>query len=93
MFKCKVSQKKIKSFMSFGSMPLANGFLKKSQFKKEFFYKMEVGFNEDLSLFQLAEQPEARLMFNKDYPFFTSSSNFMINHFRLFSKWLKKIII
>ncbi len=90
MFKCKVTQKKIKPFMSFGSMPLANGFLKKSQFKKEFFYKMEVGFNEDLSLFQLAEQPEAKLMFNKDYPFFTSSSNFMINHFRLFSKWLKK---
>ena len=90
MFKCKVSQKKIKSFMSFGSMPLANGFLKKSQFKKNSFIKWKLVSTKIFLFFQLAEQPEARLMFNKDYPFFTSSSNFMINHFRLFSKWLKK---
>ena len=35
--KCKVTNKTIKPFMSFGKMPLANGFLKKEDFDKEFF--------------------------------------------------------
>ena len=30
---CKITQKKIKPFMSFGKMPIANGFIKKN-FKK-----------------------------------------------------------
>ena len=32
--KCKVSGKKIKLFMSFGKMPMANGFLDKKNFKR-----------------------------------------------------------
>ena len=34
---CKVTREKIKPFMSFGKMPIANGFLYKRNFKKEFF--------------------------------------------------------
>ena len=45
--KCKVTDKKIKMFMTFGKMPIANGFLKSSEFTKEFFFEMEVGFNEE----------------------------------------------
>ena len=41
--KCKLSGKKINPFMSFGKMPLANGFLNENEFKTEYFYKMEVG--------------------------------------------------
>ena len=29
---CKITQKKIKPFMSFGKMPIANGFIKKKKF-------------------------------------------------------------
>ena len=42
--RCKVSGQKIKPFMLFGKMPMANGFLEKKNFKKEFFYKLNVGF-------------------------------------------------
>ena len=63
--KCKLSGKKINPFMSFGKMPLANGFLNENEFKTEYFYKMEVGFSEDLSLFQINEHPEPKKMFNK----------------------------
>ena len=42
---CKITGKKIKPFMSFGKMPIANGFLRKKDFKKEFTFKMEVGFS------------------------------------------------
>ena len=87
---CKISGKKIKPFMSFGKMPIANGFLKKKDFNKEFFFNMEVGFSEKCSLFQLMDHPTPYQMFNKKYPFFTSSSKFMTKHFEQFSNFLKK---
>ena len=71
-------------------MPLANGFLNKNQFKKEFFYKMEVGFNKNLSLFQINEHPKPKKMFNSNYPFFTGSSKVMIKHFEKYSSYIKK---
>ena len=36
---CKITKKRITPFMSFGKMPIANGFLKKKNFKKNFFLK------------------------------------------------------
>ena len=87
---CKITKKKIKPFMSFGKMPIANGFLKKKDFKKEFFFKMEVGFSKEISLFQLNDHPKPNVMFNKNYPFFTGSSKGMINHFKEYSSWIKK---
>ena len=86
---CKITNKKIKPFMSFGQMPIANGFLEKKNFNKEFFFKMEVGFSKDVSLFQLNDHPKPSLMFNKNYPFFTSSSRYMVKHFKDYSKWIK----
>ena len=76
--------------MSFGKMPIANGFLKKKNFKKEFFFKMEVGFSKKLSLFQLNDHPKPKLMFNKNYPFFTGSSKGMVKHFKEYSNWIKR---
>ena len=70
---CKITNNKIRPFMSFGLMPIANGFLEKKSFKNEFLFKMEVGFSTDISLFQLNDHPKPKLMFNKNYPFFTSS--------------------
>ena len=88
--KCKITNKTIKPFMDFGRMPIANGFLNKDDFKNEFFFKMEVGFSEDMSLFQLNEFPKPEKMFNQNYPFFTGSSLFMINHFKDYADWIKK---
>ena len=87
---CKITKKKIKPFMSFGKMPIENGFLKKSQFKKEYFFNMEVGFSKEMSLFQLNNHPAPKQMFNKNYPFFTSSSKGMVNHFKSYANWVKK---
>ena len=86
---CKITKKKIKPFMSFGKMPIANGFLKKSQFKKEYFFNMEVGFSKEISLFQLNDHPAPKQMFNKNYPFFTSSSKEMVKHFKSYANWIK----
>ena len=88
--RCKISSEKIEPFMTFGKMPLANGFLEKKDFKSEFTFEMEVGFSEKLSLFQLNETPQPEQMFGKKYPFYTGSSEYMKTHFNKFAEWLKK---
>tara|TARA_B100000767_G_scaffold272340_1_gene299782 strand:+ start:1499 stop:2695 length:1197 start_codon:yes stop_codon:yes gene_type:complete len=87
---CKITKKKLKPFMTFGKMPIANGFLKKKYFKKEYFFEMEVGFSKKVSLFQLNNHPKPKMMFNKNYPFFTGSSKGMINHFKNYAGWIKR---
>ena len=46
MKKCFISGEIIEPFMSFGPMPIANGFLNEDQFDNEYFFEMEVGFSE-----------------------------------------------
>ena len=91
--KCKITGEKIKPFMSFGKMPLANGFLKKKDFGKEFFYNLEIGFSNKLSLFQINDHPNPPQMFNSKYPFFTGSSKLMKIHFKNYSDYIKKQIV
>jgi|TARA_B110000037_G_scaffold117242_1_gene134522 methylation protein EvaC len=86
---CKITNKNIKPFMSFGKMPIANGFIEKKDFDKEFFFNMEVGFADDLSLFQLKDHPSPEQMFNSKYPFFTGSSQYMKIHFSKYAKFIK----
>jgi len=87
---CRISKKKSKVFLNLGKMPLANGFIKKNQIKKEYFYSLKVAFNKELSLIQLVNNPSPKKMFNSKYPFYTSSSNYMKNHFNNFAKFVKK---
>tara|TARA_B100000959_G_scaffold287359_1_gene371404 strand:+ start:644 stop:1843 length:1200 start_codon:yes stop_codon:yes gene_type:complete len=84
------SKSDVNPFMTFGKMPIANGFLGQKDFDKEFFFEMKVGFDETLSLFQLLEHPKPEMMFNENYPFFTQSSKFMIKHFEDYAKWVKQ---
>ena len=51
--------------MSFGKMPIANGFIKEEDFAKEFFFDLEVGFSEKCSLFQLKDQILKKKKFGK----------------------------
>jgi len=87
--KCRITKKKCNVFLDLGKMPLANGFLKKN-FKNEYFFPLKVGFSKSLDLVQLMKCPNPKKMFNKDYPFYTSSSMHMVNHFRKYAEWIKK---
>ena len=87
--KCRIDRSDCKVFLKFGKMPIANGFLNMKDFKNEYFFNLTVGFNKKLSLFQLKNNPHPKKMFNKNYPFYTSSSKYMIKHFRKFAQWIK----
>jgi len=71
--------------MSFGKMPIANGFLNKEEFSTEYFFELQVAFCEKCKMVQLVKQPAREKMFNKNYAFFSGTSGAMAVHFREFA--------
>ena len=87
--KCRITKEKCRIFLYLGKMPIANGFLKKKDFNKEYFFPLKVAYCKSLSLVQLVSHPQPKKMFNKNYPFYTGSSEFMKSHFKDFADWIK----
>jgi len=86
MNKCRICSNDINPFMSFGSQPIANGFLKEKEFSEEYFFEMETAFCESCYTFQLVTQPDAEKMFHENYAFYSSLSKNMRIHFKKFSE-------
>jgi len=86
MSKCLICQTEIGPFISFGDMPIANGFLTPDQFGDEYFFELKVSFCPVCAMVQLAEQPEREKMFHENYAFFSSTSTRMTQHFERFAK-------
>jgi methylation protein EvaC len=80
--KCLICNTLIEPFMSFGRMPIANGFLSPAQFANEYFFELQVAFCPDCGMVQLAEQVEPEKMFHENYAFFSSTSARMATHFK-----------
>jgi methylation protein EvaC len=86
MPKCRICEKPFDPFISFGKMPIANGFLTADEFKQEYFYELKVGFCTKCTMVQLVEQPDRDMMFHDNYAYFSSISSKMAAHFRDFAK-------
>ena len=82
MNKCLICDASIEPFMSFGRMPIANGFLSPAQFSDEYFFELMVAFCPECGMVQLAEQVEPEKMFHENYAFFSSTSARMAIHFK-----------
>jgi methylation protein EvaC len=85
MKKCLICNTGIEEFISFGKMPIANGFLSPAQFAREYFFDLKVGFCPNCFMVQLMEQPAREMMFNENYAFYSSTSKLMGIHFKDFS--------
>lgn len=83
--KCKICESPLSIFLDLGDMPIANRFLEPHEFKDEKFYKLEVGFCESCSMTQLVSRPPDDELFTNNYPFFTSTSKYMVEHFKRFA--------
>lgn len=83
---CRICQTPLKPFMSFGRMPIANGFLGREQFANEYFFELKVAFCNNCGMFQLVEQPDREMMFNQNYAFFSGTSKGMTLHFKEFAE-------
>lgn len=90
MKKCLICGNKMDPFMSFGKMPIANGFLTPEQFVNEYFFELRVAFCPNCFMVQLIEQPNREQMFNENYAFFSGTSKRMAIHFQEFAEHVKK---
>jgi methylation protein EvaC len=85
---CRICETVIQPFMSFGEMPIANGFLNPEEFATEYFYELKPAFCENCLTFQIVEQPDPEKMFHHNYAFYSRTSKSMISHFKSFSDWI-----
>jgi methylation protein EvaC len=86
MSQCLICGNSFEPFMTFGKMPIANGFLSPEEFAREYFFELRVGFCERCTMVQLAELVDREKMFHANYAFFSSTSSLMAAHFREFAE-------
>ncbi len=82
---CRICGAVLHPFMSFGRMPIANGFLSPDLLKDEYFFDLAPALCERCGMFQLTEQPEPERMFHDAYAFYSSTSRHMQAHFAEFA--------
>ncbi len=80
--KCRICKSSIVKFLSLGSMPLANGFLSKSDLKKsENIFPLEACFCQKCKLVQLSYTVDPEIMF-KNYVYVSSTTKTLQLHFK-----------
>ena len=89
MTSCLICKEPISPFISFGRMPIANGFLTADQFTDEPFFGLDVGFCPKCKMVQLTELVDPGKMFHENYAFFSSTSMRMAEHFRAMAEDVK----
>ena len=85
MSKCLICESEYQPFVNFGDMPIANAFATKKELENEYTFPMKVGFCESCNMVQLVEQPDRKKMFHENYAFFSSTSDYMKEHFKRFA--------
>ena len=83
---CCICQTLIQPFISFGRMPIANGFLTPDEFAGEYFYNLGAGVCPKCHMVQLTELVDPGKMFHEQYAFFSSTSVRMAEHFQRFAE-------
>lgn len=89
MSACLICGNPIEPFISFGRMPIANGFLLPEEFEQEFFFELKAGFCPKCTMVQLTELVDEKKLFHEAYPFFSSTSKRMGTHFEQYANWVR----
>lgn len=83
--RCLVCEAPIQPFISFGKMPIANGFLTPERFGDEFFFELQTGHCGRCHMVQLTELVDPTKLFHEHYAYFSSISSRMARHFEDFA--------
>jgi methylation protein EvaC len=83
---CLICNSATEQFISFGRMPIANGFLTQEQIPYEYFFELAVAFCPTCTMVQLVHHVEPQKMFHENYAFFSSTSTRMATHFASFAE-------
>jgi methylation protein EvaC len=88
---CKICGQKLEAVISFGKMPISNRFISDLN-DEEYFYDLSVGFCPACYMVQLEHCVDPKIMFNKNYAYYSSISKTMSNHFKNLADEIEKII-
>lgn len=89
--KCRICEADCRQFLDLGRQPIANNFLTRRQFDKEFFYHLRVYFCPECFTVQIGNNcPTSDAIFNRNYSFFTGSSKAMTGHFAKLADIIKE---
>jgi methylation protein EvaC len=79
--RCRVCDGTVHEFLDFGRQPLSDAFLDPAADRPEFFFRLATGICRSCSMVQLMEEIPREEMFHEDYPYLSSGSLFMREHF------------
>lgn len=85
---CRFCATPVESFMDMGRMPLANNFLGPEDIDDETFFDLKLALCDQCKSFQIVDLPAADQIFRPDYPFMTSTSRVVTDHFRVLAETL-----
>ncbi|MGC4864929.1 methyltransferase domain-containing protein [Micromonospora sp. DT53] len=78
---CRICGGVVDEFLDLGRQPLSDRFLTADDLAGEFFYRLAVGQCHGCSMVQLTEEVPRELMFHEAYPYHSSGSSVMREHF------------
>ncbi len=83
---CRVCGGTVREFFDFGRQPLSDAFRLPEATEPEFFFRLAVGACQACTMVQLMEEVPRERMFHEDYPYLSSGSAGMRNHFESVAK-------
>jgi methylation protein EvaC len=78
---CRVCGGTVAAFLDLGRQPLSDRFLTEAELPHEFYYHLAVGACLSCTMVQLMEEVPRERMFHDDYPYYSSGSSVMRQHF------------
>ncbi|GAB2737882.1 class I SAM-dependent methyltransferase [Amycolatopsis magusensis] len=78
---CRVCAGTVHEFFDFGRQPLSDAFVDRAGAAEEFSFRLATGICASCSMVQLMEEVPREEMFHEDYPYLSSGSAFMREHF------------
>ncbi|MEU7181108.1 MULTISPECIES: class I SAM-dependent methyltransferase [Streptomyces] len=78
---CRICGGEVREFFDFGRQPLSDSFPSEDELDKEFFFRLRVGMCASCTMVQLLEEVPRDRMFREDYPYYSSGSRRMREHF------------
>ncbi|WP_030615930.1 methyltransferase domain-containing protein [Streptomyces sclerotialus] len=86
---CHICAAPVQEFFDFGRQPLSDAFLPAdADLGQEFFFRLAVGVCESCTMVQLMEEVPRNRMFHEAYPYHSSGSAYMREHFENLAKQL-----
>jgi methylation protein EvaC len=84
---CRICGGSVEEFLDLGRQPLSDRFLTPDDLADEFFYRLAVGQCRSCHMVQLTEEVPRHLMFHDAYPYHSSGSSVMREHFAQVAYW------